>query len=177
MKNATWKDVAELVGIAAIVASLVFVGLQMQQQQEIAITETRSSVTQSIGDLAMMIEAAPDVWRKGLDGDELSQDESIVFYAMAEAAESHIFNMFLRFGRLGISEPEVHAENYAYALYVYPGLKESYIQENEYVIGRRSALQRTQAADNRFRSLVLENLMNLESARPPKPTHRSYVFW
>ena len=32
-----WKSIAELIGIAAIVASLVFVGLQMKQSQEIAI--------------------------------------------------------------------------------------------------------------------------------------------
>lgn len=37
MKSPHWKDVAELVGIAAIVASLIFVGLQMKQSQEIAI--------------------------------------------------------------------------------------------------------------------------------------------
>ena len=37
MKDTNWKDVAELIGIAAIVASLIFVGLQMKQSQEIAI--------------------------------------------------------------------------------------------------------------------------------------------
>jgi len=31
-----WKDTAELVGIAAIVASLLFVGLQMRLDQQIA---------------------------------------------------------------------------------------------------------------------------------------------
>ena len=30
-----WKDIAELIGIAAIVASLVFVGLQMQQTEDV----------------------------------------------------------------------------------------------------------------------------------------------
>ena len=35
----SWKDIAELVGIAAIVASLVFVGLQMRQSHEIALSE------------------------------------------------------------------------------------------------------------------------------------------
>ena len=39
MKIEDWKSVAELVGIAAIVASLVFVGLQMRQSQEIAIAQ------------------------------------------------------------------------------------------------------------------------------------------
>jgi len=36
MKMTDWKDTAELIGIAAIVASLIFVGLQMKQSQEIA---------------------------------------------------------------------------------------------------------------------------------------------
>ena len=37
MKSSNWKAVAEFVGIAAIVASLIFVGLQLKQSQEIAI--------------------------------------------------------------------------------------------------------------------------------------------
>ena len=39
MKNYDWKSIAELVGIVAIVASLVFVGLQLKQSQEIAIAD------------------------------------------------------------------------------------------------------------------------------------------
>ena len=39
MKKHDWKSFAELVGIAAVVASLVFVGLQLEQSQEIAIAE------------------------------------------------------------------------------------------------------------------------------------------
>ena len=39
MKETNWKDLAELVGIAAIVAPLIFVGLQMQQTRDIAVSE------------------------------------------------------------------------------------------------------------------------------------------
>jgi len=39
MNKSTWKDTAEIVGIAAIVASLIFVGLQMRQSHEIAIAD------------------------------------------------------------------------------------------------------------------------------------------
>ena len=39
MNNTDWKSIAELIGIAAIVASLLFVGLQMKQSQEIAIAQ------------------------------------------------------------------------------------------------------------------------------------------
>ena len=37
MRNVTWKDAIELVGIGAVVASLIFVGLQMRQTHEIAL--------------------------------------------------------------------------------------------------------------------------------------------
>jgi hypothetical protein len=39
MKSADWKDIAELIGIGAIVASLIFVGMQMKQSQEIAVAD------------------------------------------------------------------------------------------------------------------------------------------
>lgn len=42
MQFAKWKDIAELVGLVAIVASLVFVGLQLRQSQEIALSQTHS---------------------------------------------------------------------------------------------------------------------------------------
>ena len=32
MTSPSWKDIAELIGIAAIVASLVFVGVQIRQE-------------------------------------------------------------------------------------------------------------------------------------------------
>ena len=37
MNSTNWKDVAELFGIAAIVASLLFVGLELRQSHQIAI--------------------------------------------------------------------------------------------------------------------------------------------
>ena len=37
MKKLKWRDIAEIVGHVAIVASLIFVGLQLMQSQDIAI--------------------------------------------------------------------------------------------------------------------------------------------
>ena len=42
MPRANWKEIAELLGIAAIVASLIFVGVQLRQEQLIARTEMAS---------------------------------------------------------------------------------------------------------------------------------------
>jgi hypothetical protein len=51
MKVNDWKDVAELVGIAAIVASLLFVALQLKQSHEIALAtqfQARAEATQNL---------------------------------------------------------------------------------------------------------------------------------
>ena len=39
MQNKDWRGLAELIGIAAIVASLFFVGLQIRQSQDVALSE------------------------------------------------------------------------------------------------------------------------------------------
>jgi hypothetical protein len=37
MKQTNWKDISELLGMAAIISSLVFVGMELRQSQQIAI--------------------------------------------------------------------------------------------------------------------------------------------
>ena len=39
MRQLNWKHIAELIGISAIVASLIFVGLQLNQSQVIAVAD------------------------------------------------------------------------------------------------------------------------------------------
>ncbi len=51
MKFADWKEFAELIGIVAIVASLLFVGLQLKQGHEIALAtqyQARAEATQNL---------------------------------------------------------------------------------------------------------------------------------
>ncbi len=50
MKNTNWKDIVELTGIAAVVASLIFVGLQMKQSHEIALAEIYQARTTMLVD-------------------------------------------------------------------------------------------------------------------------------
>ena len=51
MKDTDWKDIAELVGIAAIVASLLFVGLQMQQDRHLVRAELAAQTYTNFADL------------------------------------------------------------------------------------------------------------------------------
>lgn len=56
LKTTNWKDIAELVGLAAIVGSLIFVGLQMKQSHEIALSAAQQNRTDSA--LNMIITSA-----------------------------------------------------------------------------------------------------------------------
>jgi hypothetical protein len=53
MKSTNWKDIAELVGIAAIVASLVFVGMQMRQDRIHARAELGAGSFESLASLRL----------------------------------------------------------------------------------------------------------------------------
>ncbi len=48
-----WKEIAELVGIVAIVASLIFVGLQMKQGHEIALAAQYQARAQAYMDFSL----------------------------------------------------------------------------------------------------------------------------
>ena len=53
MKNTDWKDVAELIGILAIVASLVFVGMQMRQDRVHARAELGADSFSNLASLSL----------------------------------------------------------------------------------------------------------------------------
>ena len=55
-----WKDTAEVVGIAAIVASLVFVGLEMRQSREIALAEIYQARTDVSTGIEIQASANPE---------------------------------------------------------------------------------------------------------------------
>lgn len=51
MKFKEWNEIAELIGIAAIVASLVFVGLQMRQDHDLARSELAAGSFEGLASL------------------------------------------------------------------------------------------------------------------------------
>ena len=79
MKSIDWKDIAEFVGISAIVASLVFVGLQLKQSQEIAIAEAFLSILASEIEATDSINENADLWARANNGAELSAAEQVIF--------------------------------------------------------------------------------------------------
>lgn len=78
MKFREWNEIAELIGIAAIVASLIFVGLQMKQSREIAIADIyqqRTALLLQNFSFAVPTETEFEAWMKDRAGEPLDPDE------------------------------------------------------------------------------------------------------
>ena len=78
MKEVSWKDIAELIGITAIVASLIFVGLQMRQTHEIALVtlyQMRSDAAREVASATLESEALHNVRMRLESGETVTARE------------------------------------------------------------------------------------------------------
>lgn len=74
-----WGFVAELIGMTAIVLSLVFVGLQLRQSQVIAENEVGLQELENRIEAHGQINEHVSVWARGLAGEKLSDEDAIIF--------------------------------------------------------------------------------------------------
>lgn len=90
MKFKEWNEIAELIGIAAIVASLVFVGLQMRQDHVIARSELGAGSFESLASLRKDM-TSPEfaaIYAKMLEQpDQLTTAEQLQVSAYLDAAK------------------------------------------------------------------------------------------
>ena len=89
MRFADWKGTAELIGITAIVASLIFVGLQLKQSQEIAIgTQYHQRAALAVENFNAQLESGDlRVWGM-ISGLEITPDRSV-----EDAGRSHLMGV------------------------------------------------------------------------------------
>ena len=74
-----WKSIAELIGIEAIIASLVFVGIQLRQEQDIALAEIFEASESSAAAIDFEINENTEIWLKSKNGENLTErEESII---------------------------------------------------------------------------------------------------
>ena len=95
MQKAHWKDIAEVVGIAAIVASLIFVGLEMRQTRSIAVAEAYQTRTDS--EMFMVsFSLQPDrrrLWLKVNNDEALSADDKLHFGGLMVIQFAYLENL------------------------------------------------------------------------------------
>jgi hypothetical protein len=79
MKTLDWKDALELIGIFSILASLIFVAMQLRQEKSLLQLELRNYMVESSVTVSELIIEHPDIWIRGNAGKELDSIESVVY--------------------------------------------------------------------------------------------------
>ena len=176
MRSANWKDIVEVVGIIAIIASLAFVGIQLRQEQEIAITDTYGSVSEMTIEISIVVGQNMEIWKKGLGGGELSPDEFGIFQGLYTAVESHHQRMFIRWLRIGPGDPKEIASDFAYALYVFPGIRNLYVARAKYETAKNDA-RGFQTELGGWRSMVDDYVAKFDREQPAIPDEVSHMYW
>lgn len=162
-----WKSIAELVGISAIVASLIFVGFQLRQDRSIAQAAVFSESENSVNGLVEILTSNREIWVNGLKGEPLTEVEQAAFDNMVWALHTRRFGQYQRNLRLGVFPAHYAIEFYAFDIYQYPGLRRSFERRIATVSKRSSVFDRPDAGG--FQTLLLEKLAELDASKPDKP--------
>jgi len=132
MSQSKWKTIAELIGISAIVASLLFVGMQLKQDRELALAE--ASIT-TFGNLIALRNQRFDnirIWNNGNAGIELDADEKTIYRDLIVGAHQSGFFIWSSFDRAGLDNVDFAISDFAGFLYQYPAARrewETYVDE------------------------------------------------
>lgn len=134
MQTRDWKDVAELVGIAAIVASLIFVGLQMRQDHKIAQAQANLEGAATYIEMSALILEYEDIWMRGLYDEELSPIERARFEQIARTWHLRRVNQLNLYSLLGTEDTDRLLKRTAYEVYIHPGLRSwfhNYLEQDQ----------------------------------------------
>ena len=114
-----WLQVAGLFGV---LGGLVFVGLQLSLDRQLALIEGTEAATSNRQYWAELVNTNAEVWVKGLAGDRLSATEAARFDALASARQMSYLNNYSRAGRGGSDQlPERYVIDFASEVHGNPG--------------------------------------------------------
>lgn len=175
MKKIDWKDAAELIGIAAIFVSLVFLALQIRQQQLAADAEAVAATAANLTELTQAINEHRSIWIKGLKGEELSEADESIFYGLMWATWRNRVAEIDRAERLTVGDAGRYAERFAFEIYTYPGLRRWFEDIGVKVNGQRTTFDR-EATDpgNTAYGAVQQKLAEIDRRSPQIPWKKSY---
>ena len=123
MNDAKLREWLEIVGILAVVASLVFVGLEIRQSARAAYDESISSDYDAIVNVETAIADNADVWLRGCRAEELSDVDQMKFTRLYTMYEFMYFMRWMRaIDGVGGSVEELALDNMAWNLYRSEGL-------------------------------------------------------
>lgn len=123
MRKIEWKGVTEIVGISAIVGSLVFVGLQIRQEQNVAVSQIFQSTMATQVEIHIAMAEHAEVLAKARNVDELSDAERIAVEELIEMWSARAFFETVSARRIDDGDWSGPVNIFAFFLYDNPGLQ------------------------------------------------------
>ena len=163
MNKTSWRDVAELVGIVAIVGSLLFVGLQLRQEQAIASAEINQSAVESYVSVNAFIAEHAGVLIRSNAGEQLTDEEALIINRVVHSL--HIkFRLESAMRKSMGSSGEMAPRLFAMFLYENPGVFRVWLELSEDEEEQYSLLSGGSDYISDFRAEVLDALNKLKIA-------------
>ena len=163
MKKTDWKVFAELIGFVAIVASLVFVGIELRQSRAIAIGEGNLANAELHIESNNAINEHSAVWVQGNSGETLADHDAVIFHNLVRNKAIHAFMEYARLGQLEFDSAadEINAL-FAVFLFENPGARQSWIR-NEAFLDEHFSIS---APHQTWKEEIHANLTRLEREAP-----------
>jgi hypothetical protein len=137
----TFNEVAELVGIVAIVASLVFVGLEMRQSQNIALAEIEAAFVAASIEIESLISDNSEVWARGIADERLDDSSAAIFESILVALSNRNWSMQYQMRLLDRSEDaDQNIHRFAAFLHRRPGLRRAWAEREAIMKADRDLL-------------------------------------
>ena len=168
MAQFKWRETAELIGISSIVASLIFVGLELRQSQKIADIDSSAIRAEWFFSNRASINENAEIWVKGNSGALLTDAEQVIFANIVKDINTNNRFTWGRERSLGDDSLDYAAHELAWILHSNPAaLKvwEKIIADNEAMRSRLMPSIRLRNDD--FKQIVRADLEKL--AVPDQP--------
>jgi hypothetical protein len=127
MKYETWRTWIEFIGIAALIISLLFLGYELQLSREISRADRLVASGEVEIAIRGLIAENAHIWRVGCLGEELTDEERIVFQNLVFAVS---FKAFTRWNgartSVGVVDPGIFAGFVGNSVHAFPGFAKAH---------------------------------------------------
>ena len=166
MNSEKLYDWLQLVGMAAIVVSLIFVGLQLRQSEHAAQSDlSQSSVIVGVEISTLMAEHS-DIWLRACAGEELSPPEQFIANSIYFRYVQDNFNSWVRNESTGIGfmDPSFFTDALAANIHRYPGFRQMTLSWNDWA--DRGSPSSDDPIVKGYREEVIRRMSELEKEEP-----------
>lgn len=128
MRKIEWKGIAEVIGISAIVGSLIFVGLQIRQEQNVAVSQIYQTTLAAEVEIHIAMAEHAEVLIKARNVDELSDDERLAVEELIDMWSARAFFETASALRIDDGNWSGPINAFAFMLYDIPGLQQLWLE-------------------------------------------------